>query len=181
METKLVLKNRQTCRNFKEVQLSTEELDYILEAGNVAPVSLGQYQNVEIHVIQNKGLLKKIEETVYFVRPETGKNPTYNAPTVILISAKKEEAELAPLAYCNASCIIENMMLATTDLGLGSVYLYAIPAVLGQIGGLYPDLYKALKIKDGFFPVAMMAVGTPNVSQKERELTKDRISTVYID
>lgn len=181
MESKLVLKNRQTCRKFKEVQVSPESLDHILEAGNAAPVSLGQYQNVELHVIQEKELLNKIEQIVYSISPEMGKHPMYNAPTVILVSAKKEEAaEKAPLAYCNASCIIENMMLASTDLELGSVYLYAVPAVLGQLENVYPELYKELKIKNGFFPVAMMGVGEPNVPLKKRELTKEKISTIYI-
>lgn len=181
MEAKLVLQNRQTCRNFKEVQVSPESLDYILKAGNSAPVSLGQYQNFELHVIQDKELLNEIEQIVYSINPGMGKHPMYNAPTVILVSAKKEEAaETAPLAYCNASCIIENMMLAATDLELGSVYLYAVPAVLGQLENVYPDLYKRLKIRNGFFPVAMMGVGESNVPLKKRELTKNKISTEYI-
>lgn len=91
MEAKLVLKNRQTCRNFNETQVSQESLDYILKAGNSAPVSLGQYQNIELHVIQNKELLNKIEQIVYSIRPEMGKHPMYNAPTVILVSAKKKK------------------------------------------------------------------------------------------
>lgn len=181
MEAKLVLKNRQTCRNFNETQVSQESLDYILKAGNSAPVSLGQYQNIELHVIQNKELLNKIEQIVYSIRPEMGKHPMYNAPTVILVSAKKEEAaETAPLAYCNASCIMENMMLASTDLELGSVYLYAVPAVLGQLENVYPELYEDLQIRNGFFPVAMMGIGEANVPLKKRELTTDKISTVYI-
>ena len=40
MEAKSVLKNRQTCRNFSDTQVSDKELDYILKAGNAAPVSL---------------------------------------------------------------------------------------------------------------------------------------------
>ncbi|MBS5215141.1 MAG: nitroreductase family protein [Clostridiales bacterium] len=182
MEAKSVLKNRQTCRNFNNTQISDKELDYILKAGNSAPVSLGQYQKVELHVIQNKEILNNIEQLVYSVNPQTGKHPFYNAPTVILVSAKKEDAmELYPLAYCNASCIIENMMLASTDLKLGSVYLYAVPAVLGQLKNACPDLYRELNIKDGFFPVAMMAVGNSAAPFKDRDFVKDKISTVYID
>lgn len=181
METKFTLKNRQSCRNFNETQISDEALDYILKAGNSAPVSLGQYQNVQIHVIQDRELLNKIEQIVYSISPEAGQHPMYHAPTVILITAKKEEAmETYPLAYCNASCIIENMMLASTDLELGSVYLYAIPAVLSQLENAYPELYQDLKIKPGFFPVAMMAVGKSNTPLQNRELTTDKISTIYI-
>ena len=106
-------------------------------------------------------------------------------PTARLLGAgraKKEDAmELYPLAYCNASCIIENMMLASTDLKLGSVYLYAVPAVLGQLKNACPDLYRELNIKDGFFPVAMMAVGNSAAPFKDRDFVKDKISTVYID
>ncbi len=182
MEAKSVLKNRQTCRNFSDTQVSDKELDYILKAGNAAPVSLGQYQKVELHVIQDKKILNKIEELVYSVNPQIGKHPFYNAPTVILVSAQKEVTpELYPLAYCNASCIIENMMLASTDLELGSVYLYAVPAVLGQLENTCSDLYKELSIKDDFSPVAMMAVGNSATPLNAREFVKDKISTVYID
>lgn len=182
MEAKSVLKNRQTCRNFNDTQISDKELDYILKAGNSAPVSLGQYQKVGLHIIQDKEILNNIEQLVYYVNPQIGKHPFYNAPTVILVSAQKEDAmELYPLAYCNASCIIENMMLASTDLGLGSVYLYAVPAVLGQLENACPDLYRELDITDGFFPVAMMAVGHSATPFKDREFVKDKISTVYID
>ena len=54
-----------------------------------------------------------------------------------------------------AATIMENMILAATDMGLGSVFLLAICAALAQ----NPDIMKQLQIPEGFVPTAAMALG----------------------
>ncbi len=62
----------------------------------------------------------------------------------------------------NASVIAENMLLTATSLGLGSVYLMAVP-MTAQYNA---ELCKEIKVPEGFVPCAMVAVGTPPMLQK---------------
>ena len=100
--------------------------------------------------------------------------PTYGAPTVILVLVSRDSKQDA--AYCNAACIVENMHLAATDLGLGSVYL------LGCIRALQQDeaLQRELKIPEAFFPASALAVGYCAETGHMRALTTDKIKTDYL-
>jgi nitroreductase len=75
----------------------------------------------------------------------------------------------------SAGCVVQNMHLAATDLGLGSVYLGSIQAVSNS----FEVLYK-LKLQDGFWPVAALAVGNAKEAAEEREIPVDKIYTNII-
>lgn len=170
METQSTILNRHSCRQFTKQQITDEQLQTILQAANAAPVSLGNYDDVELCIIQNQEIIAKIEQTVSAIMPSMGTNPVYQAPTLILINGKKETGNTEHLPYCNASCIAENMMLMTTDLGLGSVYLYAVPLILSQI----PQLCEELEIGNDFVPVVAVAIGNPKQTfpLKENQVEK---------
>lgn len=172
METQSTLLNRHSCREFTEEQIKENELQTILQAANSAPVSLGNYDDVELCIIQNREMIEEIEQTVSTIMPSIGIHSAYKAPTLILINGKRETAEKEYLPYCNASCIAENIMLSATDFGLGSVYLYAVPFILSQI----PQLCKKLEIRNDFFPVAAVAVGNPQHQPLLRETPFEKIN-----
>lgn len=172
METQSALLNRYSCRTFTEEQITERELNTILQAANSAPISLGNYGNVELCVIQNREMINEIEQTVSSAVPSMGIHSAYKAPTLILINCKKETAEKAPLPYCNASCIAENIMICAADLGLGSVYLYAVPFVLSQV----PQFYEKLEIQKDFFPVVAVAVGNPEQPKRDKENQPEKIN-----
>lgn len=176
METMKTIAARQSCRAYTGEQISEGELQTILEAANAAPVGLGNYGEVELTVIQDQEIIAKIDDIAskFFGNPEM--NPTYGASTLILVSAKMTDDALNSVAYCNAACIIENMMLATTDLGLGSVYLFAVAQALST----QKDFCKELKVPDGFMPVSATVVGKSSVPALERALTTSRIATEFL-
>lgn len=167
METQSALLNRYSCREFTEEQITKSQLNTILQAADSAPVSLGNYSNVELCIIQNREIINEIEQTVSSAMPSMGVHPAYQAPTLILINCKKEMAEKEYLPYCNASCIAENIMISAADLGLGSVYLYAVPLVLSQV----PQICERLEIPKNFFPVVAVAIGHP---KQQKELQKNQ-------
>lgn len=172
MKTQSALLNRCSCREFTEEQIKENELEAILQAANAAPVSLGNYDDVELCIIQNADIIEEIEQTVSSILPSMGVHSTYKAPTLILINCKRETAEKEHLPYCNASCIAENIMISATDLGLGSVYLYAVPFVLSQV----PHFYEKLEIQKDFFPVVAVAVGNPKKQPQLRESQSEKIN-----
>jgi nitroreductase len=71
------------------------------------------------------------------------------------------------IQYANVGCIIENMLLAATDLGVGNIYLWGAANVVAKI----PELQRELGIPEGFTPVSSAALGFAAESgQEEKEL-----------
>ena len=173
MEFMNVIKNRQSCRAFTDKKVTESELTAILQSANASPVANGMYQDVQLSVIQNEVLLAKLEANTQNAIPAM-EHALYGASTVIAIHCKQEENPAIGMA--NASVIAENMLLTATSLGLGSVYLMAVP-MTAQYNA---ELCKEIKVPEGFVPCAMVAVGTPLHAPEERELTTGRIHTEYI-
>lgn len=163
METLDAMVKRGSTRRFQSEQISDEELGKILEAGELAPIASKDYGRMHITVIQNESFLKKIGKTVGTYLGKGFVNPLYKAPTFIVVSGK----EYPPfhlggngipqpcLEYANAGCMVENMTLMATDLGIGSVYL---------TGALYAftldeSLMEQLELPEGFKPVSGIALG----------------------
>lgn len=176
METIKAIAKRQSCRSYTGEQLSDEELQSILEAANAAPVGMGRYDEVKLTVIQNPEILAKLDAAgaELFQRPDS--HPLYGAPTVILVSTKIPESQQNPSAYCNAACIVENMTIAATDLGIGSVYILGAVMALS----MKKELWSEFKIADGFMPASAIALGKTTLPLNERELTLNKISTDYL-
>lgn len=174
MEFIKTIANRQSCRAFTGEKVTESELETILQAANAAPVGNGKYEDVKLTVIEDKELLAKLEANTCNAIPGMFEHPIYNAATVIAILCKKEETPA--MAMANASTIAENMMLAATSLGLGSIYLMAVPAAAQY----NPQLCAELKTPEGFAPYVMVGVGKAQAAMEERQLTTERIKTDYV-
>lgn len=167
------LYSRCSCRSYTEEPVSPAELDAVLAAGNAAPVGMGAYHTVHMTVIRNKGFLTALSKvTADFMKREG--DPLYGAPILILISAKPGMPPT--IEYQNTGTIIENMMLAATDSGLGSVYL------MGSIAALKtdPGLVAKLELPEGFVPIAAMALGHPDIPAVPRT-PESKITLRYFD
>jgi nitroreductase len=176
METMEAIAARRSCRAYSGQQLTEKELYLILAAANAAPVARKIYENVKLTVIQDRDFINKMEAAAFGTFDKIGEHPTYGAPTLILVCGKNDDERTKALAYCNASCIIENMMLAATDLGLGSIYLFAVPYILADNA----EFYAAAQVPEGFFPVAMVGVGKAAQEVVAQPLTRENIVTDFI-
>ncbi len=167
METLKAIAKRKSIRGYTSEQISESALQTILRSGSSAPVANGRYEVVHLTVIQDTNLLKKISVATAKLR-NASNDPLYGAPTLVMISAS--QPMLVGLDYANASCMAENMMLAATDIGIGSVYLWG--AAVGANSDA--ELIKALGIPDGFQPVIAVALGyavQPDDTEKELKVT----------
>ena len=175
MELMKAIAMRKSTRSYKTEQISDEVLNTIINAGCAAPVGHGAYDRVHLTVVQNSDLLERIRKTYADINENPKANPLYGAPTLIIISGKPHEkfphAELA-----NAACIIENMALAATDLGIGSVYLWGILSAFNAD----KELLKTLNLPEGFIPASSIALGYPTESlTTEKELKQTiKINTI---
>ena len=61
MNTLDAIAKRCSCRAYKPGQLKDEDLKKIIEAGNAAPVGMGKYDTLKFTVVQDKGLIEKID------------------------------------------------------------------------------------------------------------------------
>lgn len=140
MENKVteVIKARRSIRSYKPEQISSEELECIIEAGRFAP-SGGNNQTTHMIVIQDQSILAELKQltTEEFAKMEikedtyssikssitqsrTGKYDfTKNAPTLIVVANKRGYGN----AMADCACVLENMMIAATSINIGSCWV----------------------------------------------------------
>ena len=176
MEWNQLMCLRRSCREYTDVQLTEEQLNAVLKAGCAAPIARGKFEQVQMTVVQDKALLDLIDAAAKVGYGDENFSCTRGAPTVIVVSVQAVDGQIAPNMIASAGCVVQNMHLAATDLGLGSVYLGSIQAVSNS----FEVLYK-LKLQDGFWPVAALAVGNAKEPAEKRDVPMNRIFTNVID
>ena len=178
MEWNKLMRTRKSCREYIDQQITTAQLKALLEAGCAAPVARGKFEQLQqagMGAEAVKALLEQIDAAAKQSYGDDSFSCTRGAPTIIVVSVQEDQGQIAPNMIASAACVVQNMHLAATDLGLGSVYLGSIQAVNNS----FEVLYK-LKLKDGFWPVAGLAVGEAKEPAREREIPVDKIFTNII-
>ncbi len=177
METMDAILKRRSCRSFTDQQISDEDLHRLLVAANAAPVGMATYDQLAISVIQDKQLIDKMEQAAKTALPDMrAEHPVYNAPTLILVSAKEKSGNYEPMHRMSVGCIIENIMLEAADLGLGSIFLMAVPTLAGKS----PAIREAARVPEGFVPFAAAGVGYAAAPAPAHEASVDVIPTAYV-
>lgn len=177
MEFRETLLRRRSCRSYQNKPVEPRALGMILEAANAAPVGRKLYENVQLTVVRNKALLEAMTENFRKLTGKEDLDPLYGAPALIVVSVRENQGQIHPVDVANVACVMENMHLQATELGLGSCYLFGIMETLNQSLEL---LYK-LELQEGFWPVSALAVGWPVEEASLREATIKRIHTNFID
>ena len=175
METMQTMMTRKSTREFKGTQIRDEDLSKILLAGSISPVGRRMYNDCRLTVVQSKEILAILSEKTTKNPLHPGANPFYSAPTLIFVSSRTESGSLE-MNIANASCIIENMHLIATDLGLGSVLLYGMMREIRE----NEALLTSLKIPAGFTPICALAVGYPVVPLSIRTTPSSQIIINYV-
>ncbi len=176
MEWNELMLTRKSCREYTDQQITADQLKAILQAGCAAPVARGKYEQLQLTVVQDKALLELIDAAAKAGYGDDSFSCTRGAPTVIIVSVAEEQGQISPMMIASAGCVVENMHLAATDLGLGSVYLGSIQAVNNS----FEVLYK-LKLQEGFWPVSALAVGNAKEPLKARTVPMTRIFTNIVE
>lgn len=153
MELEELFSYRRSTRMYENQQITEEQLQQILEAAQNSPLAVGNRPKARLTVIQNTEILNEIRECC---KTESRKNPgvirdsLYGAPTLILVSESSLSEDRIEL--CDAACIIENMMLEATNLGLGCCYIWGCLSNLRANNELLRklDLEKEQVILSGF-------------------------------
>ena len=182
MEFDKVLSIRQSTRRYLAKQIESEQISAIIEAANRSPVGSNLYKDIHITVVQDQKKLLYLCEAAWkrfsskdkvkeiagdTVTEERANDRTpnlfYGAPTVFFISHRKQNLQ-AGIEWANVTTVTNQMHLAATNLGLGSVYMWGALESMR----LFPELdhTDVLELPDGFEPLIALAVGYP---EKELE------------
>ncbi len=164
MELEQVLALRRSTRRFTAEPVSDEALETILRAGERAPLAAGDDKTTHLTVIGAGRTLERIRAACR-LRRKNGEtvDAFYGAQALIVVSA----AELSEdaIEYANAGCVIENMHLQATALGLGSCYIW------GSLRKLRADseALALLGLPAGYTVLSALAVGHAAAPPEARE------------
>lgn len=156
-----VINKRRSVRAYKQEQISEEELQAILAAGLWAP-SAHNSQPWHFTVVQDATLIQHMSaislqgmvksEIGWIARMgESGRDIFYGAPTVIIVSGKKEDL-LEPLIDCSAAT--QNLLLAAESLNIGSCWIGLIRFFFDN-----EDEVQKLQLPVGYSPFYAVTLG----------------------
>ena len=165
---------RKSTRAYKSKQISNNDLEIILQAGMAAPVGSSAYDTLHITVVQNQDLFSKINVAVTdMIFKIMGKkvDKNFGAPTMIFVSSKP--AMMPGLEYANSACVLENMAIAATSLGIDNIIWGGAAGAAAQNDALQ----KAMKIPEGYKPVLCISLGyaKETESPKKHEISVNKV------
>ena len=155
--------------------VTEEEIEKILLAGEYSPVGRAMYDTLQITVVKNKELMEKINAWSADFFKSNNHEPLYGAPVYFVVSTKLKEGD-NNVPYSNAATVVENMALEAVNLNLGTCHIWGATAALAKNA----TLVKELDIPEDFTPVCGLVVGMIDEEYVERNLPKDRIKVNYV-
>ncbi len=159
METITAIHTRRSIRQYTVEPVSGSDLRVLLEAAMIAP-SAGNQQAWHFVVIDERALLDRIPS----VHPYAGM--AAKAPLAIMVCGDLSRLKY-PVDYWVQDCAAstQNIMLAATALGLGSVWCGVHP-VPERVEGLR----KILNLPANFAPMSLIVIGHP--AQEAQRLSR---------
>jgi nitroreductase len=163
-------KKRYSSRKYSSKKVESEKLDYVLEAGRVAPTAKN-LQPHKILVLQEQEGLDKLAKSAR----------TYSAPLALVVCADHTQAWVRPFdkkdhGDVDASIVTDHMMLAATEKDLNSVWVcYFDPEIIRE----------EFDIPETLEPVNILLLGyaedTPKAIDRHDELRKPLTETVFYE
>ncbi|MDE7289155.1 MAG: nitroreductase family protein [Oscillospiraceae bacterium] len=149
-----IAKSRYSVRSYSDKKVEQEKLDQILYAAHVAPTA-ANLQPVRLIAVQSDEGLNKIGKAANI----------YGAPLAIIVCSEHNRAWTRPFdgkqtIDIDASILTDHMMLAATELGLGSVWIcYFKPDIISR----------EFDLPDNLEPINILAVGYSDESPASPE------------
>lgn len=141
-------KERYSVRKFSNQKVESEKVDFILEAGRLAPTACNK-QPQRILVLDDAETLNKLKNCTPY---------HFDAPLAILICydktiSWKRHYDNKDSGEIDASIVTSHMMLEVANLELGTTW----------VGHFDPELMKTtFDLQDNIIPVALLPIGYPS-------------------
>ncbi len=155
MEFAELIQRRYSVRAYKPDAVEEEKLQQVLEAARVAPTAANRqpFRLVVIHTRGREAELQRIYNREWFTQ----------APLIICICAVADEGWVRmdgkPYVDVDAAIAFDHLVLAATNLGLGTCWIAAFdPAAARQV----------LALPEGVEPIAFTPLGYPADSPRPK-------------
>jgi len=117
-----VINERYSVRGYLDREVEKEKLEYVLKAATIAPTGVNA-QPFKVYVIDTKKYKDELSE-IY------GAKWFVEAPYVLCVVALRDKAWTRPwdgknIADIDATIVMDHIILAATDVGLGTCYIGA--------------------------------------------------------
>ena len=144
------IKSRRSCKNFTNEKVPSHLVKEILLAGTKAPSALNR-QSASIICVENDEVVEDLrKKLIEFV----GRDPFYGARTVAIVVANKNTK--CPIQ--DGSCVLENMFIAATSLGIGTCWINCLHDYFATEEG-HNFKKDFLKLDDDQLTVGTCAIG----------------------
>jgi len=111
---------RRSVRKYKEDMVPKETIEQIMNAGIYAANGMGKQASI-IVAVTNKEIRDRLStDNCKIGGWKKGFDPFYGAPVVLIVLADKSWAN----RVYDGSCVMENLMLAAQDFGIGSCWIH---------------------------------------------------------
>jgi nitroreductase len=164
-----IIKKRKSIRVYKDKSLPKDVINAILEAAKYAPTARNM-QELEYKVVTSKPLMTRLSKGIAEAVQKEGmplKGPPgarpdffHGAPLLVIITAPKDNF----WAATDAALAVQNIMLYTTSINLGSCFIGMAKLIEKD-----KDSLKALRIADNMNIVAAVVCGYPDEDPAPRE------------
>lgn len=122
MDFDKVINERYSVRGYLDKDVEKDKLDYVLKAATIAPTGVN-FQPFKVYVIdtkENKDVLSEIYPAKWFTE----------APYVLCVVAETNESWVRKsdgknISDIDATIVMDHMILAATNVGLGTCYIAA--------------------------------------------------------
>jgi nitroreductase len=143
------IRARRSIRRFTSEPVSDDAIKTLLEAAMSAP-SAGNQQPWEFVVVTDRNILDEISNVHLYYQM------CREAPAAILVCGNLERDTHQGFWVQDCSAATQNILIAATDTGLGSVWCGVYPRE-DRVGGLR----KLLKLPENITPLALIPIGHP--------------------
>lgn len=162
MELQDVLQSRRSIRKYTEEPVSKEDIDLLMHAAMSGPSACNKTP-WEFYVITDEAVLEKLRNASRYSK--------IYAPLAIVVCGSLSRAlpsQLAPYWIQDCSAATENILLAATDLGLGTVWCGIHPQKRAE-----ERVREALGLTEKQIPLNIIYVGHPDQVQEPRDQYKE--------
>lgn len=158
-----IILRRRSIRRYSTQPVEQEKIIQLLQAAMAAP-NAANSQPWEFIVVTDKDVLEKLQANLRFAR--------YNAPAAIVVCGNLEIANNSAARFYwvqDCSAATENILIAATGLGLGSVWIgvYPLPSVIKPV-------CEILNIPEGVIPLCVIYLGYPAEEKAPRTQYDER-------
>lgn len=148
-----VMERRHSVRAYTKEQISDEDIKKILTYAMMSP-SAANEQPWEFIVIKDHALLEQVGSINHYA------SYAARAPVAILLCLNEQKEKIKGMGILDMGICAENLMLAATGMGIGSVFT-----------GIYPfkdrmeGFQRLCKLPDYVQPIGLIVLGYPAIKE----------------